>query len=291
MDAFRSNSANDALATGNESAITPCAPTVARDRIVPMMHRLATSDLPTQDDASCDIDVMIRSLGLQLIRRYMDQHHWDDESNAARAADAVEPGLKLENVAAHSWHVADTTMLLAPNFADIDARHALELAILHDKLELFTGDLDPTGIDGQGTRSHVFDPAAQRAKAELERSALERYVGQLRETIRARQRALLLETIEAQSSEARFVKAVDKLQALTFVLAKKAGTMTDDHIMFSLRYSSKAIEYFPRLSIHYQVLVERMIALVARKRSLSSQQLMATMPGQLRAVLGDFISW
>jgi 5'-deoxynucleotidase YfbR-like HD superfamily hydrolase len=137
----------------------------------------------------------------------------------------------------------------------------------------------------------VFDPAAQRAKAELERSALERYVGQLRETIRARQRALLLETIEAQSSEARFVKAVDKLQALTFVLAKKAGTMTDDHIMFSLRYSSKAIENFPRLSIHYQVLVERMIALVARKRSLSSQQLMATMPGQLRAVLGDFISW
>lgn len=290
MDAFRSNAADEMLTAGHADVIAPCAPTVAKDRAMPM-HSLAASDLPTQDDASRDVDVMIHSLGLQLIRRYMDQHHWGDESHAARAADELEPGLKLENVAAHSWHVADATMLLAPNFADVDARHALELAILHDKLELFTGDLDPTGIDGQGTQSHVFDPAAQRAKAEIERAALERYVGQLREAIRARQRSLLLETIEAQSSEARFVKAVDKLQALTFVLAKKAGTMTDEHIMFSLRYSSKAVEYFPRLSVHYQVLVGRMISLVAHHRSLSSEHLMATLPGQVRSALRDLTSW
>ncbi|USU08825.1 HD domain-containing protein [Sphingomonadaceae bacterium OTU29MARTA1] len=255
-----------------------------------MMHPASASDLPTPDDASRDVDVMIHSLGLQLIRRYLNQHHWGDESEAALAADALEPGLKLENVAAHSWHVADATLLLAPNFSDVDAHLALELAILHDKLELFTGDLDPTGIDGQGTRSHVFDPSAQRAKAELEQAALERYIGQLREPIRARQRALLVETIEARSNEARFVKAVDKLQALTFVLAKKAGMMTNEHITFSLRYSHKAVEYFPRLEIHYHILVNRMIALVADHRSISSTQLLESLPEKVCSELRNMIA-
>ena len=60
--------------------------------------------LPTIEDAETDIAAMILALGLQSIRRYMDQKHWTAESTLARAADLAEPGLKLEIVAAHSWH-------------------------------------------------------------------------------------------------------------------------------------------------------------------------------------------
>lgn len=236
-----------------------------------MLPQSPQSDLqlPSRDDAERDVDVMLASLGLQLIRRYMGQHHWYAESQLARAADEAEPGLKLENVAAHSWHVADATLLLASNFPKLNGQHALELAILHDKLELFTGDLDPVGPDGQGTASHAFNPAARVVKTELELVALERYIAQLRVPIRERQRALMLETIYGESAEAQLVKGVDKIQALTFVLAKKAGTMTDEHLNFSLRYSAKAIDYFPGLIIHYRVLVQRLLTMIAEYRQVS----------------------
>ena len=241
---------------------------------------------PPFSDVVRDIDMMIASLGLQSIRRYMDQHHWHDESQLARAADEIEPGLKLENVAAHSWHVADATMLVASNFSDLDSRHAVELAILHDKLELFTGDLDPVGPDGQGNLSHAFDNAARARKQELELAALELYIARLPASAGERQRALILESIYGLSEEARFVKGIDKLQALTFVLAKKAGAMTDEHLIFTLRYSAKAKEYFPRLTRHHAELVSRLLTLIAVFRRVSVESLLSRLPTAALSVIG-----
>lgn len=237
---------------------------------------------PLRQDAERDIDAMIAALGLQNIRRYMDQKHWTEESELARAADKVEPGLKLENVAAHSWHVADATMLLASHFPDVNAHHALELAILHDKLELVTGDFDPVGSDGQGTTSHAFNPEAQAGKVRAELLALERYLAKLRQPAREPQRRLILEAIQGCSPEARLVKAVDKLQALTFVLTKKDGAMTDEHLAFSLRYSSKAVDYFPGLAVHYGVLIQRLFEAVAAHRGVSSDQVVTALPPAIR---------
>lgn len=235
-------------------------------------------NLPTMDEAEKDIDVMIASLGLQSIRRYMDQYHWYEESRLARAADEVEPGLKLENVAAHSWHVADAILLLAPIFPEVEAGRALELAILHDKLELFTGDFDPVGPAGDGSNAHVFDPRASEAKTALELAALDHYVAQLRAPIRALHRDLLLDAIYARSPEARLVKAVDKLQALAFVLEKKGGRMTDEHLVFSLRYSMKAVDYFPKIVMHHRVLVRRLIRMIADYRRMPAAALIAALP-------------
>jgi len=242
----------------------------------------AGGPLPLLEDAERDIDAMIAALGLQNIRRYMDQKHWTEESELARAGDEVEPGLKLENVAAHSWHVADATMLLAPHFPEVDAHHALELAVLHDKLELITGDFDPVGSDGQGETSHAFNPEAQADKVRAELRALERYLANLRQPVRERQRLLILETIHVRSPEARLVMAVDKLQALTFVLAKKDGAMTDEHLAFSLRYSAKAVEYFPGLAVHHGVLVRRLLETIAAHRGASPDQVVTRLPPAVR---------
>jgi 5'-deoxynucleotidase YfbR-like HD superfamily hydrolase len=214
----------------------------------------------------------------------MDQRHWQEESELARAADDMEPGLKLENVAAHSWHVADTIMLLAPNFPEVNAQRALELAVLHDKLELFTGDYDPVGPLGDGTKSHAFDEQAQAAKTATELAALDQYVAQLRPGIRDWQRELILETIHANSLEAQLVKAVDKLQALTFVLAKKAGAMTDEHLTFSLRYSWKAVEYFPKLLAHHEALVRRLVLMVAEYRRVAPADVLSRLPSSVRPI-------
>lgn len=229
--------------------------------------------LPRREEAEQDVDALLAAFKLQAVRRYFWQKHWRSESARAVAADRIEAGLKLENVAAHSWHVADATILLAPNFPELDVGRSTQLAVLHDKLEMFTGDFDPVGVDGQGNQTHAFDEAAKAEKVRLEQEALDEYLSSLRGKARAIQSELLNEIMEGASQEAKLVKSIDKLQALAFVLIKKDGKMSDSHIVFSLRYSSKAVEYFPPLSMHYDVLVQRLLERVAAFRKADLSQL------------------
>lgn len=219
-----------------------------------------------------DVGALIASFQVHRIRRYFRQVHWLAETQEAEFADRAEPGLKLENVAAHSWHVADAVMLLAPHF-ELDASHALKLTVLHDKLEMFTGDYDPVGADGKGTYSHAFHSPSQRRKLEAERTALEAYLATLRSSARKEQRALLDEIIFASSTEALFVKAVDKLQAMAFLCVKKRGMLSDDHLIFTINYSRKSIKYFYGLQTHYVVLLNRLLDMVAAARSLERSKL------------------
>jgi len=158
------------------------------------------------------------------------------------------------------------------------------LAILHDKLELITGDFDPVGTDGQGTDSHAFDPVAQAEKISAELTALSGYLARLREPVREAQRLLILEVVHGASPEAQFVNAVDKLQALLYVAAKKSGNLTDEHLAFSLRYSAKVVEYFPRLTIHYGVLVRKFLESVAAHRHSSIDEVLSALPDAARAL-------
>lgn len=220
----------------------------------------------TDPEVIADVDSLVSALRLQKVRRYFHQVHWLEESQAAERADDAEPGLKLENVAAHSWHVADAVLLLGSRFSNLDVLRSLQLAILHDKLEIYTGDFDPVGADGRGGGTHAFDKDAQRAKSDSEREALDVYVNGLRPSIRNAQRALLEENIQALTREARFVKAIDKVQALVFVHEKKAGALSDEHVAFSLRYSYRAVEAFQDIGSLYVCLIDRFIRRIAAYR-------------------------
>src|SRR5439155_15538091 len=59
----------------------------------------------------------------------------------------------------------------------------------------------------------------------------------------------LFELLDGATPEAQFVKAIDKLQALAFVLVKKHGELADRHLEFTLRYSEKVVLYFPPLTV------------------------------------------
>jgi len=229
--------------------------------------------IPSEADAMKDVDALLSSFKLQLVRRYFHQVHWDVESKEAAFSDRAEPGLKLENVAAHSWHVGDAALLLAPHFPNLDREKVLALALLHDKLEMFTGDFDPVGNDGQGGQTHAFDDDRRREKVCAEETALKIYLSQLRESAQHYQGELLSEMIRGVSSEALFVKAIDKLQALAYVYLKKNGNISDAHLVFSIRYSRKAIEFFTGISIHYSILLDRLIDSVASFRGVQRRHL------------------
>jgi 5'-deoxynucleotidase YfbR-like HD superfamily hydrolase len=224
-------------------------------------------------DLKRDIDTMLWSMKLCSIRRYFHQRFWETETMEAEYASRIEAFPRLETVADHSWHVADTVLLLGGHFTSLNLDRCLRLALLHDKMEISIGDKNPVGKSGTGESTHAFNFNRQAAKEAAERAAIEYYLSRIRPSAAPEQRALLFEVLEGQTPEARFVKAVDKLQALAFVMVKKRGAMVDKHLAFTLKYSEKAVAYFPDLREHYEELRSRLITRVARRRKVSIAEL------------------
>jgi 5'-deoxynucleotidase YfbR-like HD superfamily hydrolase len=228
---------------------------------------------PTHDSINSDIDSILWSFRLQKIRRFAKQKYWKKESIDAEYADRLEPVLRLETVAEHSWTVADTTLLLAPYFPYINSERAIKLAVLHDKMEIITGDPSPVGRDGTGKNAHAFNLEKYHEKNEQERHALNLYLNIIRAEIRSEQRSLILESMAAESPESRLVKGIDKLQSTAFILIKKAGNMEDKHIDFLVNFNKKNCSYFPPLSGHYDELLSRILNKVASYREISRKKL------------------
>jgi 5'-deoxynucleotidase YfbR-like HD superfamily hydrolase len=233
-----------------------------------MATRKSKASAAPSEEVRRDIDTLLWSMRLQQIRRFTHQRFWEPETREVEFAARVESPPALESVADHSWHVADCVLILADYCESLNLSRCLELAILHDKMEIIIDDWSPLGRDGTGKKSHAFNPERQFQKDSAEKAAIEVYVARLRPALRKRQTELLLEALECQTPESRFVKAIDKLQALAFVHSKKQGDMHDKHIIFSLRYSEQACVLCPPLSPHYFELRRRLIRSIAKKRNV-----------------------
>ena len=100
-----------------------------------------------------------------------------------------------ESVAAHSWGVSWLVLVLCP--PELDRHRALAMAILHDLPEVRCGDITP------------YDSISTDEKARLETAALK---GMAKGTSKHDELvATWQEYQSAESPEARFVKACDKL--------------------------------------------------------------------------------
>ena len=105
-----------------------------------------------------------------------------------------------ESVAEHSWHVLFLVWTLADRIPEVDRGRALDLAIVHDLAELRLGDLARTA-------SRYFPDGAKR---HAETAAM----AEILKPLPAKTLKLLDEYHEAQTAEARLVKACDKLQLM-----------------------------------------------------------------------------
>ena len=118
-----------------------------------------------------------------------------------------------ENDAEHSWHLALMVILLA-EYADepIDVGHAVKLVVIHDLVEIYAGD------------SPVFVPGAAADQAEREEAAAERLFGLLPADQAAEIRALWDEFEAGRTPEARFCKAMDRLEPMLLNWLAGGGT-------------------------------------------------------------------
>jgi putative hydrolase of HD superfamily len=120
---------------------------------------------------------------------------------------------RRENDAEHSWHLALMVTLLA-EYADepFDVGHAVQLVLVHDLVEIYAGD------------TFLYDNLAEQDQQEREKAAADRLFALLPSDQAIEFRSLWDEFEERQTPEARFAKAMDRLQPLLLNFNNKGGT-------------------------------------------------------------------
>ncbi|WP_229053920.1 HD family hydrolase [Aeromicrobium sp. Leaf350] len=120
---------------------------------------------------------------------------------------------RRENDAEHSWHLALMVLLLAEHADEpIDVGHAMTLVVIHDLVEIYAGD------------SPVFDATAVVDQVEREEAAADRLFTLLPDDQATRVRALWDEFEAGRTPEARFCKAMDRLQPMLLNWLNHGGT-------------------------------------------------------------------
>jgi putative hydrolase of HD superfamily len=113
-------------------------------------------------------------------------------------------GSRRENDSEHSWHLALMAVVLCEWSADsaIDITKVVRMVLMHVLVEIDTGDV------------FIYDEEARVAQAQREEEAAERIFGLLPDD-QAREFRALWEEFEARETpEARYARALDRLQPL-----------------------------------------------------------------------------
>lgn len=125
----------------------------------------------------------------------------------------IADGSRRENTAEHSWHLALAAIVLVEHANEpVDVGRVVEMLLVHDLVEIDAGDtfvyltLDEAGRAEQETREQL---------------AADRIFGMLPADQGSRLRAVWDEFESKSSPEARFAKAVDRLQPM--LLNRLAG--------------------------------------------------------------------
>lgn len=107
---------------------------------------------------------------------------------------------RFENSGEHSWHVALMAVLMEEHAnAPVDICRVMKMLLIHDVVEIDAGD------------TFVYDTAASKEQAEKEIKAAERLFGMLPTDQGQELLALWQEFEAAQSDDAKYAKALDRL--------------------------------------------------------------------------------
>ncbi len=137
---------------------------------------------------------------LERILRFLEV---SDQLKTIERACYLTTGEGLETDADHTWHTGLFALLLHRDLArHVDLGHVLALLTVHDLVEIYAGD------------TFGYDAASRRDKPQREAAAADRLFGMLPADLAATMRGWWEEFEAARTPEARFAKAMDRLQVL-----------------------------------------------------------------------------
>ena len=111
---------------------------------------------------------------------------------------------RRENDAEHSWHFALAAMVLFEyaHSPEVNEGRVLRMALLHDMVEIYAGD------------TFLYDDKANEDKAQREQEAADRLFGMLPEDQGREYRALWEEFDAAETPDAIYAGAIDRIQPI-----------------------------------------------------------------------------
>ncbi|MBU1118892.1 HD domain-containing protein [Patescibacteria group bacterium] len=146
---------------------------------------------------------------------------------------------RKESTAEHSWRLALMTFMIAEEKElAIDVLHAVKIVLVHDIAEAVIGDMDAIKI-AEGKIS-------KKEKEKQEKEAMIALTRILPKTQREEVYTLWEEYENALTDEAKYVKALDKIETLTQLV--ESGYKTYDKPEFIANYADKAVSAYPALT-------------------------------------------
>lgn len=135
-----------------------------------------------------------------------------------------------ENDAEHSWHLAMMAIVLAEHSnAPIDMLKVVKMVLIHDIVEIDAGD------------TFIYDTQKSHSNSEEERLAANRIFGLLPE-VQAKEFIAIWEEFEAgETNEAKFARAMDRLEPLLQNTSNNGGTWNEFGVDYSKVYAKKSI--------------------------------------------------
>ena len=156
-------------------------------------------------------------------------------------------GSRGETSAEHSWHLALAAAVLAREHApDVDLGTVLTMLTIHDLVEVDAGDVP------------IYDEQARIDVAAEEERAATRLFGRLPPDEAERFLALWHEFEAAQTSEARFARAIDRLQPLLLHWAGDGAVWSERNVTVAQERRLMAVigEFWPSLAPACQALID-----------------------------------
>ncbi len=140
-----------------------------------------------------------------------------DQLKSVLRATTLCDGSRRENSGEHSWHLALYAMVLSDQAGPgVDISRVIQMLVLHDLVEIDTGDVPIHSANGTAHASVATIAAEQRAA--------DRIFGLLPADIARNFRALWDEFEAAQTPDALFAKSLDRAQPVMANLTSGGGT-------------------------------------------------------------------
>ena len=134
-----------------------------------------------------------------------------------------------ESVAEHSWRVSLMASLLRHEFPDLDMDKVVNMCLIHDLGECFTGDI-PAFVKTDADRK-------------TEDALLEQWVKSLPEELSADISALYKEMEAQDTAEAKLYKALDKLEALIQHNESPLSTWSENEYELNKTYAFETVSF------------------------------------------------
>lgn len=137
---------------------------------------------------------------------------------------------RCENDAEHSWHLAMMTLILAEHSNEpIDVLKVIKMVLIHDIVEIDAGD------------TFIYDTQKNHTNTANEFEAAKRIFGILPTKQRDELIDLWMEFEEGKTVDAKFAKAMDRLEPLLQNASNSGGTWTEYNVPYQKVYEKKKI--------------------------------------------------